>query len=164
MKVIRTRNHELVFQLGNIERRLLLEMVNLYPVVPGSHHRLSKHSLTEAGIDENQHLLDQALAEQQKENRRQVRALLDEPGRFRQTKTGFELVLTAAQVEWLLQVLNDVRVGSWIVLGEPEPGEEPMVNDENEHFLLAMDVCGLFQSALLAALGIKESPQWTETD
>jgi hypothetical protein len=162
VKVVRTRNNELLFQLGKRERQLLLDTISLYPLVPDSHHRLSRQ--TAVSVDENQRLLEQSLAEQRGENRRQVLALLNEPGRFRETQTGFELTLTPAETEWLLQVLNDVRVGSWLALGEPEPDEEPEVNEENAKYLLAMELCGLFQSVLLAALGVRESSQWFGTD
>ena len=66
----------------------------------------------------------------------------------------------AAEVEWLLQVLNDVRVGSWLALGEPERGQEPAVTAQNARYLLALELCGLFQSVLLAALGVSELPEW----
>lgn len=52
------------------------------------------------------------------------------------------------------------RVGSWLALGEPEPGEEPEVTEQNADYLLAMELGGAFQSGLLAALGVSESPQW----
>jgi hypothetical protein len=105
-------------------------------------------------------MLEEALAEQRQENRRQVLAMLNEPQRFRETKSGFELTLAPAQVEWLLQVLNDVRVGSWLALGEPEQGEKPKLTKQNANYFLAMELCGLFESVLLAALGVSESPRW----
>jgi len=159
VKFIRSNNNGLVFQLGRREKLLLLATVELYPLVPASHHQLS----SEGGgskADENQRLLEEALAEHRMENRRQVQAMLAEPRRFRETKTGFELRLKSSEVEWLLQVLNDVRVGSWLILGEPEQGKEPEITKQNAKYLLAIDLCGLFESALLAALGIRESPQW----
>ena len=159
MKLIRSDQKGCVFQLSRREKQLLLATLELYPLVPASHHRLSKRGKGPKA-DENQRLLEEALAEQRKENRRQVMAMLNEPQRFRETKTGFELTLTSSQVEWLLQVLNDVRVGSWLALGEPEQGEEPKVTGQNAKYLIALDLCGLFESVLLAALGVSESPRW----
>ena len=159
MKLLRASNSSQVFHLVRREKQLLLETIRLYPLVPASHHRLD-----EAGkgpnADENQRLLEEALAEQRQENRRQVLAMLDEPQRFRPTQSGFELTLTPADIEWLLQVLNDVRVGCWLALGEPEPGEKPELTEHNAKYLLAMELSGFFQSGLLAALGVNESPQW----
>lgn len=159
MKFLRTGKSGHVFQLTRREKQLLFETIKLYPLVPASHHRLSK-SGDASQADENQRLLEESLAEQRKENRRQVLALLDDPQRFRETKSGLELKLTRPQMEWLLQVLNDVRVGSWLALGEPEQGSEPEVTKENARYLLALELCGLFESILLAALGTSESPKW----
>lgn len=159
MKLLRNGKAGLVFQLHPREKQLLFETIKLYPLVPASHHRLSKGSDVPQA-DENQRLLEEALAEQRQENRRQVLAMLNEPQRFRETKAGFELKLTPPQIEWLLQVLNDVRVGSWLALGEPESGEEPEVTEQNAKYLLALELCGAFQSGLLAALGVSESPKW----
>jgi len=69
-------------------------------------------------------------------------------------------VLFRSQIEWLLQVLNDVRVGSWLMLGEPEPGDEPAVTKANAKYLLALELCGVFESVLLTGLGVGESPDW----
>jgi hypothetical protein len=159
VKLIHSDKKGLVFQLGQREKQLLFAVLELYPLTPASHHRLSKQGKGPKA-KENQQLLKEALAEQRKENRRLVQAMLNEPQRFRETKTGLELVLAPAQIEWLLQVLNDVRVGSWLTLGEPEPGKEPPVTEQNAKFFFALEVCGLFESVLLAALGVSESPRW----
>jgi hypothetical protein len=159
MKLLRAGKAGHVFYLSQGEKQLLLETLQLYPLVPATHHRLSKsHNARQS--DDNQSLLEEALAEQRQENRRQVLVMLNDPQRFRELKSGFELTLTPAQVEWLLQVLNDVRVGSWLALGEPEPGEIPDVAEHDPKYLLAMELCGAFESGLLAALGVSESPKW----
>ena len=159
MKPIRTDKNGHVFHLGPREKQLLLATLELYPLVPGSHHQLSKQGKGPKA-DENQRLLEEALTEHRSENRRQVLAMLTEPGRIRGTKTGFELTLKPSELEWLLQVLNDVRVGSWLAMGEPERDEEPEITEQNAKYHFAMQVCGLFESSLLAALGISESPRW----
>lgn len=159
MRRLRANQGGFVFLLGRREKELLFETLKLYPLVPASHHRLSK---TPDGdpAGENQRLLEESLAEQRRENQRRVLAWLNHPQRLRETKHGFELALAPAQIEWLLQVLNDVRVGSWLALGEPEAGEEPEVTEQNTRFLIALELCGLFESVLLAALGVTESPRW----
>jgi len=159
MKLLRSNNKGCVFQIAPREKQLLLATLDLYPLVPASHHRLCKQG-DGPNAEENQRLLEEALAERRKNNRRQVQVMLNEPQRFRETKSGLEFTLTPAQVEWLLQVLNDVRVGSWLALGEPEQGQEPAVTKANAKYLIAMEICGVFESALLAALGVSESPRW----
>jgi hypothetical protein len=159
MKLLRSDKRGFVFHLGEREKHVLLQTLQLYPLVPASHHRLAR-SGDSPEDEERQRLLDEALAEHRRENRRQLQAMLNETHRFQKTESGFQLHLTAAQIEWLLQVLNDIRVGSWLALGEPDQGEEPEPNKHNAHCLLALEVCGLFESGLLAALGMHESPRW----
>jgi len=159
VKVLRSGKSVLVFQLSPREKQLLLETLELYPLVPATHHRLSsKHGKAES--DENQRLLEESLAEQRKENRKQVQAMLEEPERFRETKGSFQFSLKHSDVEWLLQVLNDIRIGSWLALGEPEQGTLPAVSEQNFRYLVAMEVSGAFESLVLSALGIAESPDW----
>jgi hypothetical protein len=159
VKLIRAGKAGHVFRVGRREQELLFEMLKLYPLVPASHHQLSRQGKDKTA-DEDQHLLETALAEQRQENRKQVLAMLNDPQFLKETKSGFELSLSAAQIEWLLQVLNDVRVGSWLALGEPEQGAEPEVNEQNARYLIALELCGMFQSVLLAGLGVSESPEW----
>jgi hypothetical protein len=53
-----------------------------------------------------------------------------------------------------LQVLNDVRVGSWIALGSPdtEQGEKILLTEETAPRVRSMEVAGAFEAVLLEAL------------
>jgi hypothetical protein len=156
MKRARNSQSGRVFLLSPREHALLLEVLRLYPLVPTAHHRLSR-----AGVpDDNQRLLDEALAEHREENRRQLDALLREPGRFKKTGAEIQLTLRAGEVERLLQALNDVRVGSWLAIGEPDEHSLPTLTSQNLRLLLALEVSGHFQSEFLAAMGLEASDQW----
>lgn len=111
MKLIRVNKTKFVFELGRKEKALLCQLLDLYPLVPASHHRISESAQGDEA-DEKQRLLEETLAAQRQENKRQVLAMLNEPGRFTPTESGFRLALSPQQMDWLLQVLNDVRVGS----------------------------------------------------
>lgn len=163
MKLIRADKGRFTFGIGKRERSLLFQILQLYPLVPPAHHQLSKSGDGPAHA-ENQRLLEEALAEQRRENRRQVLTMLNEPTRFRETESGIHFTLTASQVEWLLQVFNDVRVGSWLALGEPEELEIPEVNQTNAPYVLAMESAGYFESALLHALGVRNPPSRDERE
>lgn len=149
-----------VFQISGREKRILFETIKLYPLVPATHHRLSKAAGDQS--EENQRLLEESLAEQRTANRQQLEALLNEPGRFKKSGSNYRLPLKAAELEWLLQVFNDVRVGSWLALGEPDEDKPPAITPENFRYLVAMEVCGAFQSVILAALGAPESAEGLE--
>jgi hypothetical protein len=143
----------LAFQMDAREEALLLATLRLYPAVENSHHRLSKDPKN-AGSSE-QRLLEESMAQLQASHRRKVDELFRAPQRFfKDAQDGRRLVLTGAQLEWLLQVLNDIRVGSWVKLGCPDL-EKPRPSDisrMNARALQAMHLSGQFQMVLLEAV------------
>ncbi len=153
MKLIRTKREKLVFEISLSEKRLLCEVLKLYPLISPTHYRLTKAART-AKHDENQKLLEESLAAQREENRKNVRAMLDEPGRFQAAASGFHLSLSGPEIEWLLQVLNDVRVGSWIALGSPDPeqGKKIVFNEKILPHFRTMELAGAFEMVFLDAL------------
>ena len=153
MKFVRKRGQSFLFHVGKREKRLLFQVLRLYPLIPNAHHRLSRFTGQEE-IGEDQKLLEEALATQKRESRKQLEAMLTEPGRFTVAADGFRFTLNRTQMEWFLQVLNDVRVGAWLVLGKPDEktGRKLELNEKSTRYLLAMEYCALIQSVLLRAL------------
>jgi len=155
MKFIRSKEGKFVFHLGKRDKRLLHETLKLYPRIPPGHQKLSKNGkLPDAQSTEQ--LLNEALAEQRAENKKLVQSFLESPTRFAEDQTGFRLSLTPAELEWLLQVLNDIRVGSWVILGSPEPKMElRLLNEKTAPDFAAMEISGYFQASLLEATEAK---------
>ena len=150
MRLVRTTKTRLFFHLGQRETRLLLQILKLYPRVPSAHLKLTQSDRV-PDQEANQRLLDEALAEQRAENKKQLLALLADPRRFARTETGGRLSLPPAEVEWLLQVLNDIRVGSWVLMGSP-PGRLRNLDEKSAPHFWAMEMSGHFQVQLLQAL------------
>ena len=152
MKLIEGDGGRFVFQLGKREKRLLFEILKLYPLVSASYQKLTKTG-GPPDLQASQQLLEESLAAQKRENRKQLQAMLNEEGRFQENQAGIRFLLDVSQAEWLLQVLNDIRVGSWLALGSPDEkkGKPIQLNEKNVHYLLAMEVSGQFQMALLEA-------------
>lgn len=153
MKLVSRQGEELVFELRQRERDLLGGILRLYPLLNADYHQVSRTGSTEQ-IAECEHLLCDAMAEQRSKNKKLVADFLtdkhwieEKPGRYR-------LTFTAWQVEWLLQVLNDVRVGSWVILGKPDPekGDKVEISAGKLPYAGAMDLSGYFQMVLLEAL------------
>jgi hypothetical protein len=137
-----------IFHLNPSEMLWLRAVLDRYPVIPPRHQRLSKGKQDKT----SQHLLDDALAEQRRENRKLLDALLASEKHLREIKAGFRLSLAATEMEWLLQVLNDVRIGSWILLGSPEGDLRALLeNEKTAPLALMMEMSGHFQSELLTA-------------
>lgn len=152
MKFVKRDGDHLVFQMGKREKSLLFQLLRMYPVVPPAHHQISTME-DWPKRESTQHLLDEALAEHRAENRRQLMAMIEDPKRFEEASTGYRLRLTPGEVEWLLQVLNDIRVGSWLLLGEPDErhGKRLRISLKNARHLWAMELAGHFQFVLMSA-------------
>jgi len=131
----------------------MISLLKRYPVMVGAHFR-ARHPARTPETKKNQEVLEEALAEQQNENRRALEQMLNETGRFSENELGFAFKLSHSEVDWLLQVLNDVRVGSWIQLGEPDTNAKapPAATEENVQLAWAMEMAGHFQHILLEAV------------
>lgn len=153
MHLLKREGDHCVFEIAKREKRLLLEILKYYPLIPVSHHQVTKTNSPEK-MKSNQRLLEEALAEHRAENKKQLEAMLAEEGRFKPVKLGFHLALNAHQTEWLLQVLNDIRVGSWLVLGQPDEKSDKSgnVTTENARYLVIMEASAYFEAVLLGAL------------
>jgi hypothetical protein len=152
VKLIKREETHYTFLIGKREREMLFTLLRRYPVVIGAHYR-TRHPVKTDEARKNQQLLEEALAEQQKENRKQLELLLTHSGRFTENDLGFSFRLNDSELEWLLQVLNDIRVGSWVQLGEPTPDASPQIalTEQNMQLAWAMEMAGLFQHSLLEA-------------
>jgi hypothetical protein len=160
VKLVTADEKQFSFQMDRREKHLLFQVLRLYPLVPVAHHRLSRS----VERPEDQVLLEAALAAQRREHQKLVLAMLQSKSRFRENQQGYRFSLQPAQMEWLLQVLNDVRVGSWLALGSPDGLAKAFADlDEKTapHFY-AMEVAGFFQMVLLAAVNGGEGKTKTE--
>ena len=151
MKIVRHAKH-LLLHLEQRERHLVFGILRLYPQIPPGHFRLSKSGGTPES-QSNQALLDEALAEQRAEAKKQLQRLLSEPKRCEETSSGVRIRFAEGEVDWFLQVLNDIRIGSWLRLGAPEGRVDPTgLKPELVPLFLAMELAGALQMELLGAL------------
>jgi len=151
VKLLRASKSNFLFQLTEREKTLLVQILNLYPRVPLGHQKATK--ATDTHLKESQRLLDEALAEQRSANKKKVQAFITDPRRFTKSGDGSHLSLSPSELEWLLQVLNDVNVGSWLNLGSPSPRLNVRdLNESNARDFLMMGIATDFQAQFLAAL------------
>jgi len=139
-----------IFHLSAREKVLLFEVLKLYPLIPSSYARLHRKPDHET-LKESQKLLDESMAEERKKYQCNIKKLLEDSHRFKTAPGGYHMVLAHSELEWLIQVLNDVRVGSWITLGSPDEQQRKTikVTEQNSIYLLAMDVCAYFEGVLV---------------
>jgi len=143
----------LVFEMDVREETLLLSLLRFYPVMENKHHRLSKDP--KIATTAEQRLLEESMAQHQEAHRRKLDDLFHGPQRFfKEIQGERRLILVGDQLEWLLQVLNDIRVGSWVKLGCPDLEKEApaAVAPADGRYLQAMHLSGQFQMAFLEAV------------
>ena len=159
MKRLRGGQKKFQLELDRPEKDLLFHILQLYPAVPASHHRLSQDRQF-PNREENQHLLEEALKAQRVEQRKKIKSLLKDPRRFVASGGGYRISFTREEIEWLLQVLNDVRVGSWLALGSPDPQQGPQkrVNNLTAPHVIAMELAGYFEVFFLSAVNGDRPP------
>jgi hypothetical protein len=150
MRLASADNHQLVFEISDQQRLLLEHTLRRYPV-EFEEAPISRDAAGQLAAETE--MLHEALAEARAENRRAIGNFLREPGRFEDCEHGCRLKLQRSKINWLLEVLNDIRVGYWNLLGRPElesfrADAEPDVTDR----VFAMQLCAWFQMALLEAL------------
>ncbi len=151
MKLVRATKSNFVFYLTEREKGLLIQILRLYPRVPPGHQKAAQSADTR--LQESQRLLDEALAEQRTANKKIVQSFITDSRRFTKSGEGCHLSISPSELEWLLQVLNDLNVGSWINLGSPNPRQNiPEINEQNAADFVTMGVATEFQAQLLEAL------------
>ena len=150
MTLVQRAKGKFVFGLSESEKALLAAILDLYPRVTSSQTLASRPGAAQLAR-ETQALLEESLADHRAENKKTLKKFLADPKRFAAHAGGWQLALTKAESDWLLQILNDVRVGSWIILGSPENYLE-VLNKKNERDFWAMEIAGRFESVLLEAL------------
>ena len=152
VKLLSRNEHGCVFLIGKREKQMMFSLLQYYPMLGGA--ELSEHPASPARDPDHEALLREALLEQQRQNRKTLDELLGASGRFAEDELGFRFSLTPAEGEWLLQVFNDIRVGSWVKLGSPEMSSALALplTEEKVKLCWAMEIAGLFESELLQAL------------
>ena len=141
-----------VFHISKREKVVLLSVLKMYPLLNGSYHRLSRSSKTTGSAE--QEWLEEAMEQQRKDHKKKLEQFFDNDRRFfKDGKGDLLLTINGEQLEWLLRVLNEIRVGSWVRLGRPEmeDARKLQLNSEQTHFLASMELSGYFQAALLEA-------------
>lgn len=153
MKLFKREQDGWTFQFSFQEMEMLRHVLRLYPRTPQSYQKLSKEG-GRRELEDGQALLEEALADRKRENKKKVEEFLADEDRIRSTESHALMTIQEGEMDWLLQVLNDVRVGAWLRLGSPKHGDDlpeewdPIrIQDQS-----AMQLSGLFEAFLLDVL------------
>ena len=116
MKLVQQTEEGWQYELNPMEADVLQGLLNGFPFTAPPPAQIS-HRKNAPAMRERAAWLDDALAEHRQELKTAAAKILAAATR---KKSGWRLALDAATRETLLQILNDIRVGCWHALGEPE--------------------------------------------
>lgn len=152
MKFQERAGDSLVFRLGAREKPVVERLLAFYPLRPNTGPTLSRSGGPE--LAEADALLAESLREQRDELAAWVSRRLASGEAFRKAGAGWHLELSPTEIDHLLQVLNDLRVGAWTRLGCPEDlGEDPAsLRPEQAPLQMIMNLAGHLEIVLLHAL------------
>ena len=153
MKLVRQIKSGWKYELNQGEGDCLRSLLQQFPITADTHAQISRTD-ADPKSNEREKLLNESQAEHRKELKKQATNLLA-AGKFKRGEEGYLLTLNLEEREILLQILNDIRIGSWHVLGEPEElePEKPPQTEKEMVFYNLMNLAGYFEVAFLHAYG-----------
>jgi hypothetical protein len=152
MKLVRQNKDGRAYQLNQKEADCLRSLLQQFPITANVPAQISRTDADPETV-EREKLLNESLAEHRNELKQQATNLLAAK-KFKKVEKGYWLTLNLEEHEILLQILNDIRVGSWRMLGEPEDLEleTPPPSERELVFYTLMNLAGYFEAALLHAV------------
>jgi len=158
MKPVRQNKAGRAYLLNQQEADGLRSLLHQFPITATIPARISKTDADPEAV-EREKLLNESLGEHRKELKQQATKLLAAK-KFKKVAKGYWLTLNPEEHEILLQILNDIRVGSWYMLGEPEDlePETPPPSERESVFYNLMNLAGYYEAELLYAINGDLSP------
>ena len=151
MRRVEVKARSWIFSVNQRERDYLVAVLEAYPVVPLNHHVLSRESSDRLSAEDRE-LLREALLEHRTVGKTKVRRWLKGGARFHPENDEWRFTLTKTDLNWMMQVLNDVRMGSWLRLGSPDDIHSPFeLLQRDPAAFFHMEAAGMFQMQFLEA-------------
>ena len=149
MKLVNESKGVWQYLLNQNEADVLRGLAKKFPFTEDVHIHISKTD-RDPKADEREKLLNESLAEHRKELKKLAVDLLRDE-KWKQSEKGCILTLKSESREILLQILNDIRIGYWRKLGEPEALEfkTQKLSDQEQAYRNLMDLAGYFEQSLL---------------
>lgn len=149
MKVLKHDKQKLAIEFSPDEFDIFRNLLRRYPAMPTGYYKISREP--NPALTDDQHLLDEALEETRRSHRAHMVRFLASPEIFKRVGECTVMDLRGENHEWLLQILNEIRVGLWIKLGSPEDQELELIHEDKPDHpdVWAMEACGFFISLMV---------------
>ena len=148
MKLLKQTRNGWQYLLDENEANCLEGLLKQFPLTRNFPVKITKSPADPKAI-EREKLLNESLAEHREELKQKARHLIN-GGKLKVYRNGWRLSLNLEERESLLQILNDIRVGSWRALGEPESLDpRPDASDAEFFYTNLLNLAGYFEFKLL---------------
>ena len=149
MKLVKESKGVWQYHLAQNEADILVGLLKKFPFTKIDAVKISKTD-KHPKAREREKLLNESLAEHRKELKKLALDLI-RPDKLKLEEKGLLMTLSSENRETMLQILNDIRVGSWRVLGEPDDlhTNTPQTSAKDLAYRSLMDLAGYFECGLL---------------
>jgi hypothetical protein len=149
MKLLKQVRDGWEYEMSPPEAMCLRTLIKQFPLTPATAVKITR-SDSGGKVVEREQLLNESLAEHREELKRKALQFLT-AGHFKTVQSNWRLRLNPEERETLLQLLNDIRVGSWRALGEPESldSRPAAASESGLNFHTIMQLAGFFECKLL---------------
>lgn len=149
MKLVRHTGDGWQYQLNPVEVDCLRSLFNRFPITANATIKISRTTSDPQTVDREK-LLNESLADHREKLKKKAGSLIA-ADRFKARGKSRLWCINSEEREVLFQILNDIRVGSWRALGEPENLEPQTSNPtgKDEAFHHIMNLAGYFEYNLL---------------
>jgi hypothetical protein len=149
MKLVGHTGDEWQYGLNPAEADCLRSLLNRFPITANSTVKISRTTGDPQTVD-RERLLNESLADHRKMLKKKAASLIASR-KFKARDKSRLWCINSEEREILFQILNDLRVGSWRALGEPEKLEPQILNPTGTDrvFYRIMNLAGYFEYNLL---------------
>jgi hypothetical protein len=149
MKLVRQTKDGWQYQLNPAETNCLRSLLNQFPITTSATGKISRTDSDPQTVDREK-LLNESLADHRDKLKKRARSLIG-ADKFKARDKNWLLCINSEEREFLFQILNDIRVGSWRALGEPENLEPQTPNPTKTEkiFHNIMNLAGYFEHKLV---------------
>jgi len=152
MKCIRKGDGRFDMALDEEEWQALKNVLIQYPKTPADHHSLMSKDDQDPDLRESDDWLKESGSQHQGERKQQVKAWIESIHPVEgDGKTEYKIECNPDRADWLIEILNDIRVGCWLSLDCPTPDDLADGEWKREDWptMWAMEISGMFQSVIL---------------
>ena len=151
MKLVKQSGGNWRYALRQNEFDLLCHLLNKFPFTEIVPAKISKTDADPKSF-EREKLLNESMTEHRKELKRRA-VNLTTGNKLKKVEKRYLLTLTAEDREIMLQILNDIRVGCWHALGEPESLELQKLDNSPQKLRCQnlMNLAGYFEHHLIGS-------------